>query len=182
MPPMEGDFAGAQLGEPHTDDEPRGNGELHNRDTQGDGEPRRRRRGRRGGRRNRRDAEGPDGSPGAGEPRDQAFAPEMADAPYAAGSETTTSEPFVAAQPIAPPPPAPPAPTPATPVAEAPPRRRSTVREAAPMSRGDIVSSPPPSRPVEPAPAPVVSDASEDDDANKPRKTGWWAKRLLGKS
>jgi hypothetical protein len=33
---------------------------------------------------------------------------------------------------------------------------------------------------VEPLPAPIVSDVAEADEAAKPRRTGWWARRLLG--
>jgi ribonuclease E len=41
---------------------------------------------------------------------------------------------------------------------------------------GDAVI--PPAPPPMPEPVPVVTSAS--DDAAKPRRTGWWAKRLLG--
>jgi hypothetical protein len=36
-----------------------------------------------------------------------------------------------------------------------------------------------PPRHSEPIPAPIVSGGG-DTDENKPRRTGWWAKRLLG--
>jgi ribonuclease E len=52
------------------------------------------------------------------------------------------------------------------------------VREPAPVLSG--VSE----TPVQPAPSPriepVVVVESSADDASKPRRTGWWAKRLLG--
>jgi ribonuclease E len=55
-----------------------------------------------------------------------------------------------------------------------PPRRRSTVREPAPVFSGSapIVTPMPP-------PAPVVISTA-DADANKPKRSGWWAKKLLG--
>jgi ribonuclease E len=62
----------------------------------------------------------------------------------------------------------------------APPRRRSTVREPAPtFGASDPVVTPMPApQPVPPAAA--VGDSESADDAGKPRRTGWWAKRLLG--
>jgi len=63
------------------------------------------------------------------------------------------------------------------------PRRRSTVREPAPsFGEGAPVAMPmpmPSPQPV-PMPAPIVTAPAEADDAGKPRRTGWWAKRLLG--
>jgi hypothetical protein len=33
----------------------------------------------------------------------------------------------------------------------------------------------------QPPPTPIATSAAEiDDEASKPRRTGWWAKRLLG--
>jgi len=65
------------------------------------------------------------------------------------------------------------------PVAEVP-RKRSTVREAvifpSETAVPPAVSSPAPvSQESSPEPEPAGSDA-----ADKPRRTGWWAKRLLG--
>jgi ribonuclease E len=51
-----------------------------------------------------------------------------------------------------------------------PPRRRSTVREA--------VHSDAPSASVE-IPQPVI--VGETEDASKPRRAGWWSRRVLGK-
>ena len=67
----------------------------------------------------------------------------------------------------------------AAPAPNAPPepRRRSTVREPAPVF-GESAPAPIPAPPPASEPAPGVTSAS--DDAGKPRKTGWWAKRLLG--
>jgi ribonuclease E len=153
-------------------------------DVNGDGEPRRRRRGRRGGRRNRRDGNGngefiapqahetqgqethqrpdfnerPDWTP----PREMSQ-PEATDIPHAESAPRPEPAPqAVAAQASQPAPEA------------APPRRRSTVREPAPVFGG--------SAPVEvpmPPPAPAVT-ATADADASKPKRSGWWAKRLLG--
>jgi ribonuclease E len=84
-------------------------------------------------------------------------------------------------------------PVPTTPVeppaAEQPPtepepsRRRSTVREPAPFVVGsgeapvtpELVTPPTPS---DPAPAQGESESAEQGD--QPRRTGWWAKRLMG--
>jgi ribonuclease E len=145
-----------------------------------DGEPRRRRRGRRGGRRNRRDREG---GPPNGESRpeeshgEQSFrsTPDIAESthvpriePSAVGMETNyqpAADSF--SQAAAPP----------TPQPEAePPRRRSTIREPAPTFPRDEAPA------LRAEPAPPVSNAPEpqNEEAGKPRKTGWWAKRLLG--
>ncbi len=73
------------------------------------------------------------------------------------------------------------------PPASEPPRRRSTVREPVPFPIDDEApqySSPHPTpgaaQPVtRPANAPEMPDPSQEDDG-KPRRTGWWGKRLLG--
>jgi len=73
------------------------------------------------------------------------------------------------------------------PPASEPPRRRSTVREPVPFPIDDEApqySSPHPTpgaaQPVtRPASAPETPDPSQEDDG-KPRRTGWWGKRLLG--
>jgi hypothetical protein len=63
---------------------------------------------------------------------------------------------------------------------EPPPRRRSTVREPAPVGAGGepnvapVTSMPP--QPVE-LPQPAVSSTSESESADKPRRTGWWSRR-----
>jgi ribonuclease E len=158
-------------------------GEPH---ANGDGEPRRRRRGRRGGRRNRRDREGgpngdfaatqgqethertdfsarPDWSP----PR-EASLPETAEPAYA---------PRIEPEPRQEPTPQPAAASPQPAADREPPRRRSTVREPAPMFSGSapvVIPAPPP------PPAPVVISTANADDASKPKRSGWWAKKLLG--
>jgi ribonuclease E len=55
------------------------------------------------------------------------------------------------------------------------PRRRSTIREPAPI--GTDNSAPAPVAPV-PAPTPVVSSTASEESASP--KRGWWGRRLLG--
>jgi ribonuclease E len=78
-------------------------------------------------------------------------------------------------------------PPPAAPPASAepePPRRRSTVRERAPIAGGADTAQPPvppdPAPAAEPAPQPVVSGPGETENADRPRRTGWWSRRLAG--
>jgi hypothetical protein len=53
------------------------------------------------------------------------------------------------------------------------------VREPAPVfSSGQGFTAPPPPQPSEPAESSTEESADEE---GKPRKTGWWAKRILGK-
>ena len=67
--------------------------------------------------------------------------------------------------------------------ASEPPRRRSSVREPAPQAVRDDASSLPPSfTPSVPSVEPVVSSPAESDDSDRPRRSGWWSKRVLGKS
>ena len=83
------------------------------------------------------------------------------------------------------PPSAPPAPVSAEAHAEQqsePPRRRSTVRERAPIGSSDDASLPAPTMPVTPAPAPepVVTEVAATEGTDQPRKTGWWSRRFAG--
>jgi ribonuclease E len=78
------------------------------------------------------------------------------------------------------PPPPPQEAEPPAPAAEAQPRRRSTVREPAPVFSSEAGETPPPIPTPSPAPAPVVVETSEAEPANQPRKTGWWARRIMG--
>jgi len=157
-------------------------------ETHGDGDRRRRRRGRRGGRRNRRD-------------RETGVPPSSDGAPMEADAEADTSKPEPAFEREAEPP-QPFRPREAAPVAEAPQRetppasepapveaspseaarRRSTVREPAPISVGREHSAThePAASPSEP-PQPVVVSPTEDDDSDRPRRSGWWSRRVLGK-
>jgi ribonuclease E len=84
------------------------------------------------------------------------------------------------------PPSAPPAPVSAEPPhaeqqAE-PPRRRSTVRERAPIGGSDDAPPPAATAPVAPAPAPepVITEVAETEGTDRPRKTGWWSRRFAG--
>ena len=152
--------------------EPRANGDDN-------GEHRKRRRGRRGGRRNRRDRDGQNVgdiavAPGLEGQNLEGRNPEGQDRPAQDNRPVWTEQP------------APQAMTPEIPLPSfepEQPRRRSTVREPAPsFGEGAPVAIPmpmPSPQPV-PMPAPIVTAPAEADDAGKPRRTGWWAKRLLG--
>src|SRR5262249_22079028 len=81
---------------------------------------------------------------------------------------------------------APPSPPPPQPEASEPehPRRRSTVREPVPMSFGGEHGSAAPVRNPAPPPiesSPVVIGPEEGDDAERPPRSGWWSRRVLGK-
>jgi ribonuclease E len=163
-------------------------------ESHGEGERRRRRRGRRGGRRNRRGREGenfarnvavepelgradfeqdlgaeaasPSAPFGEPEPRAIPISEAHSDLPAAADAEPQAAEPDVS-EPTAP---------------EAP-RRRSTVREPAPQALHEEANSPPPSfTPPAPSIEPVVSSSEESESGDRPRRSGWWSKRVLGKS
>jgi ribonuclease E len=155
-------------------------GEPH---TNGDGEPRRRRRGRRGGRRNRRDGAPGNGDfaatqghethqrPDAGEPPDWSPPREASQPDAVEPTFTTRFESGPRPEPAAVAASAP------QPAAAEPQRRRSTVREPAPVFSGSAPMVTP--IPAPPPPAPTVISTAEAD-ASKPKKSGWWAKRLLG--
>jgi ribonuclease E len=154
-----------------------------------DGERRgRRRRGRRGGRRNRNDRDrNGDAAPGMNEPG--VPAPQHSFGPGDELAPPAMAEPDLkdaVADLDAAPPSAPPAPISAeAPSAEQqpePPRRRSTVRERAPIAGSDEAPPPAATAPVAPAPAPdpVVTEVAETEDADRPRKTGWWSRRFAG--
>jgi ribonuclease E len=131
---------------------------------------RRRRRGRRGGRRGRRgrDGDAPFANPENGHP---SIEPELADAVADFGGPPTDSIPIepVPEQP----------PTPAMPAAQPEqPRRRSTVREAAPV--GGSPSEPmPATTPVVAEPTHQTGDDVKAEDPTQPRKTGWWSRRSI---
>ena len=153
---------------------------------------RRRRRGRRGGRRNRnRDGEtslqaGDDAGTDSNDDADNAASngnaePELVsavedlDRPPASAPANGYENAATNEQPV-------PVAAPAMPEAAAatedapkePPRRRSTIREPAPIATNDAVPTP---ATTLPPPAPVIiSTASE----NAAPKRGWWGKRLLG--
>ena len=161
------------------------------------GERRRRRRGRRGGRRNRheRDRNGDNGREfhGDGEqPPHGEFHPGDPDQSVAADPELSgaVADLDAASHDAAPPPPPyePPFESAVSaqsaevvaPAAESEPeapRRRSTVREAAPVTANNDASAPAPVPPPAPSPAPVITEVDEGESANRPRRTGWWSRR-----
>jgi ribonuclease E len=180
-----------------------GSGAERPAEAHGDGERRRRRRGRRGGRRNRRGRDGESFGPETSPEPELASAVHDLDegAPIAAAEPPPApiagpeahAEPFSEPRgdvqpPAAAPPQEAPLPQIASPTvpettASEPPRRRSTVREPAPQaSRDDASSSAPPFTAPEPPIEPVVSSSAESDDSDRPRRSGWWSKRVLGKS
>jgi ribonuclease E len=69
--------------------------------------------------------------------------------------------------------------------ASEPSRRRSTVREPAPQALRHEGSMPAPSAPAftppSPAVEPVVSGPAESESSDRPRRSGWWSRRVLGK-
>jgi ribonuclease E len=177
--------------EPRTEFTPQEQGERG--EPQHDSE-RRRRRGRRGGRRNRNrngdggHVEGGHGDGGLGErgPREQqTFTPaEELIAPSAAEpglkdavADLDTPPPTVRAPVSAEPMPYSPPPAEPEPV-----RRRSTVRERAPVGGGGEASAQAPTQPAAPASAsePVVIETNEAAEGDRPRKTGWWSRRFAG--
>jgi ribonuclease E len=158
------------------------------------GEPRRRRRGRRGGRRNRLEREG-EAAPashdrGPHAPQHALTTAEELTAPPATEPELKEAVADLDAAPTAAPPAPPPSspelpavattPQAATPASQEPPRRRSTVREPAPISGNQDVSQPAPAQPPPPAPELVITELGESEDTNRPRRSGWWSRRLAG--
>jgi ribonuclease E len=133
---------------------------------------RRRRRGRRGGRRNRhRNGDAPF-NPNEAAP-DSSLERAVADLdipPASFDSAPDYTAPSFE-RPVVP--------SPETPAASAqslePPRRRSTIREPAPIGATGAVPSPAPNLPP---PTPVLSSTASAEAATP--KRGWWGKRLLG--
>jgi ribonuclease E len=156
------------------------------------GERRRRRRGRRGGR-NRHDrernGEAAGESPGRNSQMSQhEFTPGEQDSPSAPefgprdavayhepAPPTSSSPPAAGRLPAEAPQPSP------APTAEPePPRRRSTVREPAPVSGSTDAPSPAPMPPVVATPEPVITEVDATEKTDRPRRTGWWSRRLAG--
>ncbi len=139
------------------------------------GEPRkRRRRGRRGGRRNRRDRfETSAGDNSAIETRSSADEFDHDTAPQHVVPSTFEVPPIERAHA-----PTEPAPSPSPiPLAEAAPKRRSTVREPAPTASLDEIGRSAIPAPVS-QPEPVHEPRAESDsDSDRPRRSGWWSKR-----
>ena len=145
-----------------------------------DGE-RRRRRGRRGGRRNRHRNGGLEGS--SHEPQEE-FAPATEELTAPTPTEPELKEavadldegprhtaPPAEAEALAPP---------AAP--EEPVRRRSTIRERAPIGGGEEnLPAPQAQQPSAPTAEPVVTSPSgETAESAQPRRTGWWSRRFAG--
>jgi ribonuclease E len=63
-----------------------------------------------------------------------------------------------------------------------PQRRRSTVREPAPISGSGEAPPPAPAQPAAPARQPVVNEIgeSEGENTDQPRRRGWWSRRIAG--
>jgi ribonuclease E len=162
-------------------------------ETRDDADRRRRRRGRRGGRRNRREREDASvADPGSVEPElesavadfDRDFAPAAESQPAPSepepvGGSDALPEPREAVREEASPiPVTPEAIAPEQPPDHEPARRRSTVREPAPFAIGSGEGSVAP-RPPAPS-VPTESIAEQPEDAQQPRRTGWWSRRLVG--
>ena len=169
--------------------------EANGAETNGDGERRRRRRGRRGGRRNRRerDGEAVAGSENGHAGESETDAVTAFDASPVESAEDATSpapspmpassasyEPAAEHRYEPTPPPAPAAEAPSAAPAPEAPRRRSTVREPVPVAAFAGAGIPDPVVSTAPAVAPpvIVTSTAEED---RPRRSGWWAKRALGK-
>ena len=167
---------------------------------------RRRRRGRRGGRRNRRSREGerqlapgnggaleppipaavdPEGDPVTERKPEPVRVPiiEAHDDPPADITQTPHELPSAAQSPA----PEPQIAAPAArldqePAISEPPRRRSTVREPAPAaSRSEAPPPAPELVPPPPTTEPVVTSPAERESNDRPRRSGWWSKRVLGR-
>jgi len=200
--PAPGEHDLAQSGQAHEAGDG-GGGAERPAEAHGEGERRRRRRGRRGGRRNRRGREGESFGPEVSPEPELASAVHDLDRPAAIVAAEPPAAPIAESEPravpieeprgdVQPPPEARPQEAPSAqiadpavsePTAAEPPRRRSTVREPAPQALRDEASPPAPSfTPPVPSIEPVASSPAESDDSDRPRRSGWWSKRVLGKS
>jgi ribonuclease E len=167
-----------------------------------DGGERRRRRGRRGGRRNRHrngngdfDRNRPEGHPEghddhqAGSEQDFASAEELSAHPTAEPSlndavadlDTPPSrapreEPARAESRAEP---ARTEPAESQPAEHEPARRRSTVRERAPITSSDA-AAPVPTPAAPPASEPAATESNGEAAGDQPRRTGWWSRRFAG--
>jgi ribonuclease E len=171
-------------------------------ETHAEGERRRRRRGRRGGRRRRgREGEAREGEAREAEARaPEAFEPQpivepelhaaVADFDRPPRSEPEQAEARFEPQREEPAPQ--PGPSSAPDTQAEPPRRRSTVREPAPFF-GDQAAAGPPSPPAHearphelerppPEAEPPADRPAEAESDERPRRTGWWSRRLAGKT
>ncbi|MGZ3410138.1 MAG: Rne/Rng family ribonuclease [Xanthobacteraceae bacterium] len=150
-----------------------------------DASRRRRRRGRRGGRRNRRDRD-ETGAP-ASQGHTEGDQPEFHQPSQISASEDAHEPSFSSAPSYAPAEEVPShrEPEPASTAQSEQPRKRSTVRERVVIDFSESgsagsVPAPTQSEPPPSVPTSAADSADPGDDAGKPRRTGWWAKRLLG--
>jgi ribonuclease E len=60
------------------------------------------------------------------------------------------------------------------------PRRRSTVREPAPGAGSNVVPTPAPEEPAPPPEQPTAAEPPESEATGRPRRTGWWSRRIAG--
>ena len=67
-------------------------------------------------------------------------------------------------------------PPPMPPAEQETPRRRSTVREPAPGAAGGETSPPQPKATEQP----VFTELSDGEATDRPRRSGWWSKRIVG--
>ena len=197
------DFAADGDRETAEDDEPAGEFAQQSRSENGDpnreGGERRRRRGRRGGRRNRHRNGGErqdnrQESPHENQQENHHGQPDGSEETFASAEELsvpTSAEPDLSnavADLDASPPPRKPrvsaeAPAASPPAAEAEPvRRRSTVRERAPVSSDDETAavSTPSVPSASAAPEPAATDNTGEAAGDQPRRTGWWSRRFAG--
>jgi ribonuclease E len=177
--------AGDELAEePRAESTPQEHGERGEPNRDGE---RRRRRGRRGGRRNRNrngdgaHVEGTRGERGPREqqtfaPADELIAPPPAEPNIREAVADLDSAPAIARAPAS----AEPMPHAPSPVEPEPARRRSTVRERAPVIGAEQAPLQAPTQPVSSAPEPVVIETNDAAEGDRPRKTGWWSRRFAG--
>jgi ribonuclease E len=189
------DEEGGEGEEREASGEPRQGGEQD-----GDG-GRRRRRGRRGGRRNRRGRDGEGAPNGNGEHQEAAESGTESEVADAVADLDGGARPVEAPQPESHPAPFEPVardPAPQAPVAQAAepapaesatPKRRSTIREAAPVfssgAMSDVQAAAAPMPAPDPAPTVVEPPVATPDPAApapaaeeaKPRRFGWWSRR-----
>ncbi|MBV9555804.1 MAG: ribonuclease E/G, partial [Pseudolabrys sp.] len=149
-------------------DQPQHAGQPGEGGENGDPNRRRRRRGRRGGRRNRH-RNGENGQHPREQHGESQFEP-RAEQNFGRSDENGGNDTPAYA------PPAPTAAVPSSePAAQETPRRRSTVREPAPVGQSWAPASTP-----SPAPQPAPSAPSASSEDGGQPKRGWWGKRLLG--
>lgn len=121
-----------------------------------------------------------------------AEAPPPSPAPAPSPAATLDAEPQAASAPPAEREPSRPgdAAQPEQPAASEPPKRRSTVREPVslwasghpPLTQPDATPEPAAPSPAPAPPAPSITvEESPSEEAERPRRTGWWTRRMFGK-